>query len=108
MNRRRFLSLLGQAAAGATVAYSFPSIIVPKNIQPVVDSYFMAPQGLAWLINDGADLRGLSMSTFPDLNGPVMEYSGAVLSPQMFEDARRRLSQMFFQTNANPMLYPQV
>lgn len=32
MNRRRFLELLGMATVGATVAYSFPDIIVPKNI----------------------------------------------------------------------------
>jgi hypothetical protein len=32
MNRRNFFSTLMKAAAGATVAYSFPSIIVPKNI----------------------------------------------------------------------------
>lgn len=32
MDRRRFLELLGMATAGSVVAYSFPSIIVPKNI----------------------------------------------------------------------------
>lgn len=32
MNRRRFLELMGMAAAGSAVVYSFPSIIVPKNI----------------------------------------------------------------------------
>lgn len=32
MNRRNFLKFLGVASVGATVAYSFPSIIVPKNI----------------------------------------------------------------------------
>lgn len=32
MNRRSFFTNLLKAAAGATVAYSFPSIIVPKNI----------------------------------------------------------------------------
>lgn len=33
MDRRGFLKLLGQASIGAYVAYSFPSIIVPKNIK---------------------------------------------------------------------------
>src|SRR5688572_10397462 len=36
MNRRGFLGLLGKAAAGAAVAYSFPSIIVPQNAGEVV------------------------------------------------------------------------
>lgn len=35
MNRRNFLKFLGAASAGATVAYSFPSIIVPKNIEVI-------------------------------------------------------------------------
>lgn len=32
MNRRRFLELLGSAALGSGIVYSFPSVIVPKNI----------------------------------------------------------------------------
>lgn len=32
MNRRRFLELLGLAALGSGIVYSFPSVIVPKNI----------------------------------------------------------------------------
>jgi hypothetical protein len=32
MNRRRFLELLGTAALGSGIVYSFPSVIVPKNI----------------------------------------------------------------------------
>lgn len=32
VSRRRFLELLGTAAVGSTVAYSFPSIIVPRNL----------------------------------------------------------------------------
>lgn len=39
MNRRRFLELLGTAIAGTAVVYSFPSIIVPKNIAAVSPSY---------------------------------------------------------------------
>lgn len=35
MNRRNFLKFLSAASVGATVAYSFPSIIVPKNIELV-------------------------------------------------------------------------
>lgn len=35
MNGRGFLSLFGKAAVGATVAYSFPSVIVPKNLGEV-------------------------------------------------------------------------
>lgn len=36
MDRRGFLGLLGKAVASATVAYSFPSVIVPKNLGEVV------------------------------------------------------------------------
>lgn len=32
MNRRDFLNWLGKAAVGGAVAYSFPKVIVPKNI----------------------------------------------------------------------------
>lgn len=32
MNRRRFLELLGMVTVGSAVAYSFPNVIVPKNI----------------------------------------------------------------------------
>lgn len=35
MNRRRFLELLGTAALGSGIVYSFPSVIVPKNIQRI-------------------------------------------------------------------------
>lgn len=39
MNRRNFLKFLGTASVGATVAYSFPNIIVPNNIvvvEPII------------------------------------------------------------------------
>ena len=32
MNRRRFIELLGMAAVGARVAYSFPRVIVPRLV----------------------------------------------------------------------------
>lgn len=35
MNRRGFLQFLGMATVGAGVAYSFPNIIVPNNIEVV-------------------------------------------------------------------------
>lgn len=35
MNRRNFLKFLGVASIGASVAYSFPSIIIPKNIDTI-------------------------------------------------------------------------
>lgn len=90
VNRRRFISLLGQAVAGATVAYSFPSIIVPRNIQPVLDSYL----GLAYIIRQGRYFRGLNMSTFPDM------------TPEMFNSARKALDSAIWRTNENLMIYP--
>ena len=35
MNRRRFLELVGMTVAAGTVAYSFPRIIVPRNLEKV-------------------------------------------------------------------------
>lgn len=90
MNRRRFLSLLSQATAGAAVAYSFPSIIVPKNTQPIEQEF----RGLAHLINERGGFFTLSTATFPDLNSPVLEARGAILTPQIFDDARMVLYQL--------------
>ena len=106
MNRRFFLSLLGQAAVGATVAYSFPSIVVPKNIQPV-SAYPIGPYGLAYLINDQSRvLQGLSLSTFPDLNSPVTNLGGVALTRDMLEAARTRLSRYTYQPlRNNELLY---
>lgn len=99
MNRRRFISLLGQSVAGATVAYSFPSIIVPKNIRPV--SYNELP----YVVSDTAQLfPGMLTSTYRDLNAPSFELSGAVLTPQMIEYARAHLHAMFRITSESPML----
>lgn len=69
MNRRHFISLLARTAAISTVAYSFPSIIRPRNIvvadviptdvviTPTYDGYLqqMMPRGLAYMVNS----RGL-------------------------------------------------
>lgn len=49
MNRRNFLKFLGAASVGATVAYSFPDVIVPKNIEI---------NGLASAINAGYTFSG--------------------------------------------------
>ena len=35
MHRRSFIKFLGVATIGSTIAYSFPSIIVPKNIEDI-------------------------------------------------------------------------
>lgn len=106
MNRRSFLSLLGRAATGPAVVYSFPSIIVPKNIIPVVDSYLLAPRGLAYLNNySSRTLQGLSTTSFPDLNSPVIDLGGAALSREMFESARKALNEMFWRTNEDSGLY---
>ena len=83
MNRRRFLELLTTAAVGSAVAYSFPSIIVPRNLIATPDDaeiefyrheilkstdYFMAPRGLAYLINDRSrSLQGWNTVTYAKL-----------------------------------------
>jgi len=45
MNRRRFLELLGTAALGSGIVYSFPSIIVPKNISSKTVSFTTCNNG---------------------------------------------------------------
>lgn len=52
MNRRRFFELLGQATIGGMVVYSFPSIIIPKNIVIPVTGYNLTPRGLTFLLDD--------------------------------------------------------
>ena len=44
MNRRRFLELLASTAVTSGVAYSFPSVIVPRNIT-TPDNYPPPPCG---------------------------------------------------------------
>lgn len=66
MNRRRFLELLGIATAGGAIAYSFPSIIVPKNIVRV-RSYSEAVLAnnpiLYWQVEEiGTPVSGLDLS----------------------------------------------
>lgn len=71
MNRRRFLELLGMAAAGTGIVYSFPSVIVPKNIAlpefaPEVFPFeaFNQPTGLAFLLDDSSRvLQGVTTAT---------------------------------------------
>ena len=79
VSRRRFLELLGMATAGATVAYSFPSIIVPKNIIPVESvirqqGYNLAPRGLIYLIDSEGWMFGSSVANFTDLNRLYLTY----------------------------------
>lgn len=85
VSRRRFLELLGMATAGASVAYSFPSIIVPKNIIAVESvipaecvirkqGYNLAPRGLTYLIDDEGWWYGTSASNFLDLNRLYLTY----------------------------------
>ena len=77
MNRRRFIELLTTAAVGGTIAYSFPSIIVPRNLIVPAESmwvypthfgmsgYLLAPKGLAFLINDSSRiLQGMDRAYF--------------------------------------------
>lgn len=62
---------------------------------PIVDvnSYNRYMRGLGWLISDQSrNLQGLSTSTFPDLNSPVVDLNGATLTPATFENVKSSLN----------------
>ena len=62
MNRRRFLELLGMAAAGTGIVYSFPSVIVPRNI--ALPEFAHPPRGLGFLLDDGSRIfQGITTMT---------------------------------------------
>lgn len=44
MNRRKFLELLSSAALGSGIVYSFPSVIMSKNISTVLTPLFWSDQ----------------------------------------------------------------
>lgn len=44
MNRRSFLKFLSIATIGSTITYSFPSIIVPRNIISLEDTKEVYPE----------------------------------------------------------------
>lgn len=56
------------ASAGAAVVYSFPSIIVPKNLAPAYPiyptQYALRMRGLPYIINNMGDYFGLSRATW--------------------------------------------
>lgn len=62
---------------------------------PIVDvnSYNRYMRGLGWLISDQSrTLQGLSTTTFPDLNSPVVDLNGATLTPATFENLKTALN----------------
>jgi hypothetical protein len=55
-------------------------------------SYLLAERGLGQLISDqNRVLQGLDTSVFPDLNAPVVDLTGALLTPSAFENAKALL-----------------
>lgn len=57
-----------------------------------VNSYNRYFRGLGWIISDqNRTLQGLSTSTYPDLNAPVIDLAGAVLTPAAFENIKATL-----------------
>lgn len=61
---------------------------------PIVDvnSYNRWFRGLGWIISDqNRTLQGLSTSSYPDLNAPVVDLAGAVLTPAAFENNKTAL-----------------
>jgi hypothetical protein len=61
---------------------------------PIVDanSYNRWFRGLGWIVSDqNRTLQGLSTSSYPDLNAPVVDLAGAVLTPAAFENIKATL-----------------
>lgn len=57
-----------------------------------VGAYQMAMRGLGWLISDQTRvLQGLSTSAYADLNAPVVDLAGALLTPAAIENAKALL-----------------
>lgn len=73
MNRRGFLSSLGLAIVGTGVAYSFPDIIVPKNI--------VGQDGLLLRISDDPEF-GFGFSGIQELNRITLKE----IYPKMIND----------------------
>lgn len=54
-----------------------------------VGAYQMAMRGLGWLISDQTRvLQGLSTSSYPDLNAPVIDLAGALLTPAAISNCK--------------------
>jgi len=57
-----------------------------------VNSYNRCFRGLGWIISDqNRTLQGLSTSAYPDLNAPVVDLAGSVLTPAAFENIKTTL-----------------
>lgn len=57
-----------------------------------VNSYNRWFRGLGWLISDqNRTLQGLSTSSYPDLNAPVIDLAGAVLTPAALNNIKTTL-----------------
>lgn len=61
INRRRFLELLSSAALGSGIVYSFPSVIVPKNIA------FEDIEEFAFTSYNGSEINKITAEIFPKL-----------------------------------------
>lgn len=62
-------------------------------------SYQLAMRGLGWLISDqNRVLQGLDTSVYTDLNAPVVDLAGALLTPAAIENAKALLQ---MRNNAN-------
>lgn len=88
MNRRGFISALLKATAGATVAYSFPSIIVPKNIiEPVtapLPVFGNFPHGVPLFVDDTGVFRGLARGSINPLDLPFSSENDELLVPSVW------------------------
>ena len=81
MNRRRFLELMGMTVAAGTIAYSFPSIIVPQNLVEL-PPYSALMHARAVELTYGAPFR-------------KQGYGLASVSPEFLEYSEAFLRQMF-------------
>ena len=77
--------------SSATINLTAGTITSGDPIVPV-GAYQMVLRGLGWLISDQSrTLQGLATSAYPDLNAPVVDLNGAMLTPAAIENGKALL-----------------
>lgn len=90
MDRRNFLKRLGLASAGAVVAYSFPEVIVPKNIEQLLILPEQIPTDFISQLNL-ITKNEIYPKLIEDCRSKYGEPKEIVLAEKTYEDMMKRL-----------------